>query len=436
MNRRDFIKMAMYAGGSCLLPRVSFAANPLDNVIFNPSRYLNNKPQTIMIFLYGGASELAGNFTNYNEFKELSQSSYASHFRGQVNSTANGFWAEAGGTLMEELLEENKLNVFRTCYSQKRWNENNRSHGPCTVQNQRGSFNGDAPGIFSNIGRVLKQHNMIDGNTKMPFLSMEGESGFYATGNLARDPMLVPMSINENLDNPFRRSYERDYTARMDILAQQHNPTGKIRDAFNKLSEMESFITSIEAEPDPNDAYFDIDDNRRYSNSSFARKLKAAVKIMDFNPDTHIISLGTGGLGGWDDHNEARDYITRMNELFLALRSAMAHIDYVGKRNQINIVVMSEFGRGVNLNSANGWDHGNLQSLYVLGGTDYFNSTTGVFGTTKVANTGSVNRLYLQPANSNWFEPLSVASTLYSIYGIDNPEVLTDNQPVISDLLG
>ena len=56
MNRRDFIKLSMYAGCSCLLPNIPrvAAAGPLDSVQFNPAVYAENQPQTIMIFLYGG----------------------------------------------------------------------------------------------------------------------------------------------------------------------------------------------------------------------------------------------------------------------------------------------------------------------------------------------------------------------------------------------
>lgn len=433
MNRRDFLKLSMYAGCSCLLPSFSRAAGPLDDVIFNSAIYDANRPQTIMIFLYGGASELAGNFTNYNDFKDLSQGSYETHFRDLLTSTTNGFWAEAGGVYMEELLAAQDLNIFRTCFSQVRWDNDNRSHGPCVAQNQRGSFNEDASGIFTNLAYVLKTHGRIDENTKLPFLTMDGDSGFYATGDLVRDPLLAPVSINENLDNPFHRSSDPDFAEEMDALAQQINADGKIKDAFEKRAEMDSFIETIKSLPDPND---NLSDEYKYEDNSFAEKLKTAIKILDFNQDTQVVSLATSGLGGWDDHNDAGNYMSRMEQLFRGLKSAMAHIRAVNRREQINIIIMGDFGRGVNLNSANGWDHGNLQTAYVLGGTGYF-QTPGVVGETVIADTGSVNRLYLRPhASSYWFEPLSVASTIYSIYGITNPEVLTDGMPVITSLVG
>ncbi len=436
MNRRDFLKLSMYAGCSCLLPSYVRAAGALDNVVFNSAIYNTNRPQTIMIFLYGGASELAGNFTNYNDFKDLSQSSYETHFGSSLTSTANGFWVEAGGTYMEELLAAHKLNVFRTCFCQVRWDNDNRSHGPCVAQNQRGSFNENASGIFTNLAHVLKEHGHIDESSKLPFLTMDGDSGFYAIGDLVRGSILSPLSLDEYLDNPFSRDNDPENASEMDLLAQQINAPGKIRDAFEKRAEMDTFIETIKVLPDPN---LSLGDAYKYEDNSFAEKLKTSMKILDANPDTQVITLATSGLGGWDDHNDARNYISRMEQLFRGLKSAMAHIDLItdsNRRDRINIMVMGDFGRGVNLNSANGWDHGNLQTAYVLGGRAYF-QTPGIVGETVVEDLGSVNRLYLRPHESSyWFEPLSMASSIYSIYGITNPEVLTDEMPVINPLAG
>jgi hypothetical protein len=332
---------------------------------------------------------------------------------------------------MEELLATHKLNIFRTCFNQVRWDADNRSHGSCVTQNQRGSFNGDAAGIFTNLAHVLKMNGYIDTNTKLPFLTMDGESGFFADGNLVRESILTPISINEDLDNPFHRESDPDYGAEMDALAQQINAPGKIRDAFEKRAEMDAFIEIIKALPDPNN---NLGAAYKYEDNSFAKKLKTAIKILGHNQDTKVISLATSGLGGWDDHNDAENYMPRMEQVFRALKSAMAHIATIPTGNHINIMVMGDFGRGVNLNSANGWDHGNLQTAYVLGGTKYF-QTPGIVGETVLADTGSVNRLYLRPHTSSyWFDPLSMASTIYSIYGITNPAILTDGMPVITPL--
>ncbi|HHL32760.1 MAG TPA: DUF1501 domain-containing protein, partial [Desulfobulbaceae bacterium] len=222
----------------------------------------------------------------------------------------------------------------------------------------------------------------------------------------------------------------------MDALAQARNRalnlSPKITDAFAKRAEMEQFINNIKGIDDPDLGTNGNGEDLNYENNNFADKLKTAIKIMNYNADTQVITLGTGGLGGWDDHNDAENYLSRMDRLFRALRSAVAHIRQVGKIGKINIMVMGDFGRGLNLNSANGWDHGNLQNFFLLGGRNYFN-TPGVVGQTTVNATGSANRLYSVPESGTyWFEPLSVAATIYSIYGITNSEVLTGNQPVIA----
>ena len=113
----------------------------------------------------------------------------------------------------------------------------------------------------------------------------------------------------------------------------------------------------------------------------------------------------------------------------------MAHLKALEKDGKINIMVFGDFGRNVNLNAAHGWDHGNLQNFYVLGGKDYF-THQGIVGETVVDVTGSLNRLWLKPKKGTYqFEPLSIAATLYRIYGIENPDILTGGKyPPVSIL--
>lgn len=452
MKRRDFIKLSMAAGTAILMPNLSSAKDlDLSQITFSAGINSANQAQTIMIFMYGGASQLAGNLTNINEIKIASQSNYDNYFRG-ITPTQNNCWQEAGGTHMETLLANGDMTLFRCCYSKVREEANNKAHGLCTVQNQKGSFDDDSAGILANLAQILEANGIIDENTVMPFVTLEGESKFYAEGRTPLNSFLKPVGLDENLDNPYGR-YSRDwryYTpqereipnhsnndhgfdatlhAKMDTLAQQHNETGKIKEAFSKRDSLNRFIEDISTSTTPdlgNDAY--------PNNNRFSDKIKTAVKVLVKNPDTKVITIGTGGLGGWDDHNEARDYVTRTESLFSTLKSAMAHIKAEGKEQHINIMVFGEFGRNVNLNSALGWDHGNLQNFYVLGGKGYFNHK-GVVGETVVDNTGSINRLYLKPKMGSYqFEPLSIAATLYKIYGIDNPETLTNGNKEIDQL--
>lgn len=452
MNRRTFIKLSLVTGSAVLLPEFSYSETlDMSKITFSSSIYNQNEAQTIVVFMYGGASQLAGNLSNIEEIQEASQSDY-SFFRG-LTKTVNNCWQEAGGSHMEELLQNGDMTIFRTCFSQIREDENNKSHGSCTTQNQKGSFAQDSAGIITNLAQILESNGLVTDTSIMPFITLEGESTFYTEGNTPLKSFLKPVGLNENLDNPYSRStrnwfyytndernsapetYWKDDSeggfdplldVEMDRLSGINNQEVKINDAFSKRGKMSKFIDSIANSTTP-----DLGDNRYPTNNDFAEKIEAAIKILSQNLDTKVISLGTGGLGGWDDHDDARNYVTRMESLFTTLKSAMAHLKAIGKEQNINIMVFSEFGRNVNLNSAQGWDHGNLQNFYVLGGHKYFNHK-GIVGETVIENTGQINRLYQKPkSNSYWFEPTSIAATFYKIYGIENPEVLTDNNSPI-----
>ncbi len=440
MERRDFIKLTLLAGSYVLMPSFSYATIlDISKINFSTSAYNGNNAQTIIIFTYGGASQLGGNITNIDEIEAKSQNSYHDYFRG-VTKTINGCWQEAGGEYMETLMENGDMTIFRCCYSQIREDDGNKAHGVCTEQNQKGSYaDDDGGGVITNIAQILKANSIVGEQTLMPFVTMEGDSAFYLEGRMSLPGFLKPVGVDEDFNNPYER-YSRDWyyytdaerdvdgyrdqdpelSAKMDTLAQSYNEEGKIKDAFAMRGRLASFINEIKESEVP-----DLGDDN-YPNNDFADKIKAAIKLLDKNPDTKIITLGTGGLGGWDDHNDSRDYVSRMERLFGSLKSAIAHLKAIGKDQNINIMVFGEFGRNVNLNSAFGWDHGNLQNLYLLGGQGYFRHK-GVVGETVLSETGAINRLFLKPKGGTyWFEPLSIASTIYKIYGIENPEILTD----------
>jgi len=429
MNRRDFLKGMSLVALSVLLPSNSYSSIvDLSKVQFNNDIYNINQAQTIMVYLYGGASELGGNLTNLDEIQQKSQNKYDLNY---LTPTKHYFWSQAGGEAMERMLANGDMNIFRTCYRKA---NPTRSHGICTAENQRGVMDEYAPGIFSNLAQILYSKGVINSETILPFLTMEGESDFFATAQLNLEMFLRPSAINENLDNPYARKLDsRLYTKdewdsnprptdtiiskKFDEIAKGVNKNLILQNAFDKRALLERFIEDIKQKPLP--------ENINYPNNTFAKKLKTAVTILANNPDTKVISVGSGGLGGWDDHSNAVDnYKDRMSKLMEAIEIALAHLKALGKTN-INIIVFAEFGRNVNLNDAKGWDHGNNQNVYIFGGKKYFNHV-GVVGETELKPTEENNRLFLKPKdNSYWFEPYAVAATIYKLYGITNPEILT-----------
>jgi uncharacterized protein (DUF1501 family) len=450
MNRREFITLSLAATALLVLPSTTQASVlNLSAVDFSQTHYNQNNAQVIMVFLYGGASQLCANLTNIDTIKAHSQSDYDSYFRG-VTSTQNHFWQEAGGTHLEAMLSAGDATIFRTCYSQVREDAGNKAHGECTAQNQKGSFDDTSSGIVANLAAILEDNKMINENTIMPFVTLEGESQFYSQGSLRLQSYLRAVGLDEQLNNPYSRNNLRNWVyytpqeretsnynnnetgfdpaldTKMNTMAQKYNTNEIIKNDFDKRKELSLFIDTIAETTTP-----DLGSNAYPTNNNFADKLETAINVMASNPDTKVITLGTAGLGGWDDHNEARDYVTRCESLFTTIKSAVAHLKAINKEDNISIMVFGEFGRNVNLNAALGWDHGNLQNFYVFAGKGYFKHK-GVVGETTLEDVGAVNRLYLQPkSNSYWFEPLSIAATFYKIFGIQNPEIITGGyQPV------
>ena len=440
MKRRVFLQGMSLVTMGALFPTLTSASTKIDlsQVSFDKNIYSNNDAQTIVMYLYGGASELAGNLTNLDEIQQKSENKYSEN---QVTPTTNNFWKEAGGDIMEEMLANEDMNIFRTCYRKA---NTTKSHGNCIAENQRGLMDEVNPdygaGIFSNLGKVLVNTGVINSETVLPFLTMEGESGFFASGPLNLEVFLKPAALDENLNNPYSRKLDyalytksewdsdprpkdTDISSLFDKIAKRMNKNLRIQEAFDKRVYLDNFIEELKSK--------ELPDGIVYPDTTFGKKLKSAVTILVSNPDTKVISLGSGGLGGWDDHSNAiRNYPRRMSDLMGSINVALNHIK-AENRDNINIIVFGDFGRNVNLNNAQGWDHGNNQNVYIFGGKRYFNHV-GIVGETQLKPTEANNRLYTQPTDSSyWFEPYSIASTIYKMYGVTNPEVLTGGYEAI-----
>jgi len=440
-DRRNFLKGLGALGLSAVLPYSASAADlDYDQIIFDTNVYNNNDAQTLIIYLYGGPSELAGNLTNLSQINTESQNPYPLN---NMNVTDNNFWSEAGGDTMEALLSSHDMNIFRTCY---RIVDDLKAHGECTSQAQRGKNSNGGAGIIANLASILHHKGAISEPTgtddigkSIPFVTMEGESTFFSEDDVNLPSFLKPVAFGSNSQNPYTRSgwisnriINEDTNTTLgqllDTMAQNFNPEGKIKEAFDKRAILEMFTNEINDLALPEGVEYP-------SNNTFADQLEFAMKLLIRNEHTKVISIGSPGLGGWDDHSDAiNNYTDRMQDLMNAIDAAVTHMNVMGKSN-INIVVFGEFGRNVNYNNSEGWDHGNNQNVYWFGGSDYMNHL-GIVGETEIFGTGENNRLYTKPTSSSpSFQIFSIAATIYKMYGITNPEVLTDGNTPITGLL-
>jgi hypothetical protein len=462
MNRRTFLKLAAMSGLTAMMPPVflkrnAWAALP-DTIQYQAPAVL---PTIIHVFLYGGPSELAGNLSNIEEINANSQNPYPS----DIELTDNDFWGAAGGSIMETQLALGNLSIYRTV---NRIKSDTKGHGLSVTQNLVGNLDETGAGIATTLAAILERYypfaKPID-ELVLPFVSFEGDSKVFNLGDLNPTLAFRPMNLNENFANPYkRRAYwyldggdeggANDLA--LEAMAREMGTLdaprrAQVEEAFLKRGDLKLYIDehfsqtivegSIPDDPDTHDS--DNPDQRHpiiYPANPFGVKLKAAVSLALTNPDTVFISMGSGGLGGWDDHSGGiDDYPIRMQDLFLALEAATKHLREAAKAgnasaSSVVINVFGDFGRNVNLNNSMGWDHGNNQNLYTLGGWGIEGRALGkLVGRTERIGTPFQNRQFTSPtADSYQCEPFSIASTIFKYFGVQNPEVLT-GEPAIDE---
>jgi len=448
INRRSFIKGVGALGLSYILPHNLIAADlNYDQIEFDQDIYTNNNAQTIIVYLSGGASEFVGNLTNLTEINSASQNPYPLTV---MTPTPNNCWQQAGGDILEKLLAYGDMNLFRTCY---RTVDDLKAHGTCSAQAQRGQYNIDTSGILTNLSSILYNKGVIsiptagdaDIGKNLPFVSLEDTSPFFAKGDIPLPTFLEPVVLDSK--NLIKNQYSRSLSSLvsriintgtgetidtlLNSMATQNNQEGSLKANFDKRTILEEYTTEINAINLPSGVSYP-------AKNTYADKLQLAMKLLIHNSHTKVVSIG---LGGWDDHNNALvRYSDRMKNLTDALDAAVTHMN-VANRSNINIVVYGEFGRNLSYNYSFGWDHGNNQNVYWLGGKDYMNRL-GIVGETEIyTDPNDTTRLYNRPKNfgkegeSYHFQVFSIAATIYKMYGITNPEILTDGNMPINGLL-
>jgi len=486
MKRRNFLQYASAMAATRFVPvglgvgalaQRAYAASPNYSQLSISTPTV--MPQVINIFMYGGASELAGNLSNIADINLNSVNDYASNnaFRSTILTaatdnlaanrsrfndgqiTANNFWKEAGGTHMEDMLASGDMAVYRTLLKKK---SPTRSHRESIFMSHKGTLDiENSPGIGSRLALMLSMHEstfssaaMADGTVLgalddlvLPFVSFEGETQTYALDPTNPLPLsLRGLTMDDQFNNPYTRSglsssegaIEALVAQRQIELAGSRAKYGGAWDGFEKRLDLESRMTDLSSllSNDNSDATLSSAEavGVTYPNTSFARQLEAAVTLAIHNPQSLYMAVGTPGLGGWDDHNNGVDrYPNRMNDLMEAIKAGMAHIGASNgvttisggtRTNTDNIVinVFGDFGRLVSLNNSNGWDHANNQNLYTFGGsavrpTKEAAALGTVVGTTIREGRSKTNNQYTMPDITGGSATWEPMSVASSIYG-------------------
>ena len=523
MKRRQFLKSAATLSSSRLILPASFSIPFLANKAYAYSPTYTDvnitapsvMPQVINIHLYGGASELAGNLTNMaqnavgdsgtsNSIAVNSKNDYADAFGSDIllstddggQITENGFWYDAGGGFMENMLANSQMNVYRTIYKQK---EPTRSHRESIFMAHKAALDlENTPGIGTRLALMIAQNpsaysgsTFADGSAMattsdalseliLPFVSFEGASVSYTLDvDNTLDLNLRGLTMDSNFNNPYSRgnigssetAIETMVSERYKVINSQKSKYSGAWEAFEKRAEMATRMTSLSAVLDDSNlptrpSGYDItadtalhseyghtlvdtadSDRLQYPGTTFAERLRAAVTLMLYSPQTMYATVSTAGIGGWDDHNNATSalnqpgYRRRMRQLMQAIDVAMKHIEWSGENgittingttrtNTSNIIIniMGDFGRIVSLNDSGGWDHGNNQNLFTFGGSGISGrrSLGNIIGETVRTGTSGTNNQYTVPdSGSKTWEPMSVAASTYSYFGATNPYLMT-----------
>jgi hypothetical protein len=411
--------------------------------------------------------------------------------------TKNGFWRGtpngnnphlddngAGGRAMQFMVDNNYMSVYRTLFKEL---DGTRSHRESLLQSFKGSLDIEgSPGVGTRIAATLYQHRaLFENNTVLadgspigdivndlllPFVSFEGDTRAYQ-----QDPdFVIPLlyrgiTLDQNFDNPYTRGANSNDAVLEDLLlqtgvkisAEEYNTLrySGAANSFNLRTFLESKITNITTanndplplvteQADADALGIAINTPVVYPNNQYTDRVRAAVTLALVNPSSLYITVG-GGLGGWDDHNNGIDnYRNRMNALFEVMKSAMMHIKYFNsntlnsapRTTNDNIVInmCGDFGRRVNLNGNQGWDHGNNQNLFTFGGAAVRQGGASALGkvvgrTERVGQSGTNDQVTEPEAGSYKAEPMSVAATVYSYFGVQNPEVLTRDDELNPD---
>lgn len=146
----------------------------------------------------------------------------------------------------------------------------------------------------------------------------------------------------------FHRGLESLYALETGMLG------GAARDTFHALGRIEA----LRATP------YQPEHGATYGNDEFAQGLRQLARLIKARVGLEVASLD---LGGWDSHFTQQTLLdplmTRLGQGLAAFRQ-----DLGPAKAEVTVIVMTEFGRRVQENSAFGTDHGRGSVMWVLGG--------------------------------------------------------------------
>lgn len=349
ISRRNFLKGSMGLLAISALP-VCFSSRVLA---------ASHTYSVIEVFLYGGASSAV------SELKTLTEANVSGY--SNKTQTSRGFWQEAGGDVLENLLNQNRLTQLSVVplHSSKA-HDFSQSYGTL----------GQAADIPNNIALAATD---------------DGAKAF-----VGRQQSYFP--FNRNLSNP----YVRDDESYNDLLSLYQGTGSTIHQEFLAAADQLEQARILKENFEANSS------NPYMEDSDIGDKLRSAVALIQSQNKTHYVSIP---YGGWDMHSNADgQYRNNMRSLLQGVHTASQMIDQSGI--PVVIVIRGDFGRNYHYNDSNGWDHGDHQIMLLAGGGGYMSHYGQYYSSTLADADLMSSRIYSKPSGDYPVLDLSDVRTL------------------------
>jgi len=323
----DNILVTIFLRGGC--DGLSMIA-PYDDPIYIARRgaiAVPNKPET-----YGGALDINPQNSTY--------------------SAKSSFGLHPGAAPLRELYEAGKLALVHSAGL----NNDTRSHFDAMDYIERGTPNNK----HTSTGWLTRHLQVMHPDGLLPTLA----SGSAVPSSLLGEAEAVAMNdpTSYGLSGPWQYTVNNDdryKDAMLKTATKFYSGNDIVQDAGKRTIETIMALRGTTS----------YTPSTLYPSGGFGDSLKAVAQMIKLNLGLRVATVD---LGGWDHHES--EGVNETYGPFYGLASQLArglhafYNDLPDQQNKLTVVVMSEFGRRLGMNSSNGTDHGHGNMMMVLGG--------------------------------------------------------------------
>lgn len=351
LNRRDFIKAAGAFGlgsSGLLLPYTHLSAAP--------SPISGHK--LVVLFLAGGHDSVNSfvpfNETNYYTLRPtLALEANKLLMPNSVNPNFDfGFHPELSG--LKEIYDNGDMALFPAAHSGV---GSNRSHFFQFDYINQGRHTSNALGVSGTKGGWLNNYLKVKYGTSTGVEAFNFNSRLRAlAGDFEHIKLVDPSSLYLGGSTSIANKA-------LDVLklSRQNNPPSGLN---QKISTSQLVLErNLDILKEIN--YDAVQNGANYPDISLARYLKHSAVLFRNIPEFKVSFMS---FGGWDMHKDQAEKQT--NKLQDLGDSIKAFYDDLGaERNNVTLLVMSEFGRTAKENGSKGTDHGAATAYFMVGGS-------------------------------------------------------------------